>query len=187
MSLPISSSITGSLYGAAQPPYSKPPRRSSSGSPGACITPSSVTFSTTMILRIAVLLRGLQPARYRLVTLYTNQVRPDRHRREEISGGQTSAARPRDVGSDRAGAIRRSVLHGDLRPRTGQRPDFQFVVPGAGLLIGEQHRAEPAEDEPERDRDDARVVQWEEREVGVRYQRGLRAADHGGEEHQHHG
>ena len=44
-SLPVSSSA----YGTLQPPCLNPPRRSSSGRPGACMTPSRVTLLKTMI------------------------------------------------------------------------------------------------------------------------------------------
>src|SRR5258708_5035119 len=40
----------GSATGACHPPCGKPPSRSSSGPPGACATPSSVTNSVTMSL-----------------------------------------------------------------------------------------------------------------------------------------
>ena len=46
MTLPDSSSSSG----ACHPPCVKPPSRSSSGPPGACATPSSVTNSVTMSL-----------------------------------------------------------------------------------------------------------------------------------------
>src|SRR5947207_9727305 len=42
--------MTPSPYGAAQPPRVNPPRVSSSAPPGACITPSSVTWLVTTIL-----------------------------------------------------------------------------------------------------------------------------------------
>src|SRR3954453_20822240 len=48
---PIASSITSSPYGASHPPCANPPDRSSSGPPGACITPSSETNAAPMILR----------------------------------------------------------------------------------------------------------------------------------------
>ena len=38
--------------GVAQPPYSKPPRRSSSARPGACMTPSRLRFVKTITLLI---------------------------------------------------------------------------------------------------------------------------------------
>src|SRR5579859_2127403 len=49
---PITFPKNSSKYGAVQPPYVKPPLVSSSGPPGACMTPSSVIKVTTMILRI---------------------------------------------------------------------------------------------------------------------------------------
>ena len=61
--------MTASGYGPAQPPCSKPPRKSSSGRPGACITPSSDTFSTAIsFLTIPSALRGasLVPAAHSL-------------------------------------------------------------------------------------------------------------------------
>src|SRR5689334_15265822 len=45
-----------SKYWSCQPPRSNPPVRSSSGSPGACITPSRVRNSLTTIFGIAGLL-----------------------------------------------------------------------------------------------------------------------------------
>src|SRR5918996_349024 len=45
--------IISSVYGTAQPPWANPPRVSSSGRPGACMTPSSVTLSNTTILMSA--------------------------------------------------------------------------------------------------------------------------------------
>lgn len=39
---------SSSLNGACHPPWGEPPSRSSSGPPGACATPSSVTNSVTM-------------------------------------------------------------------------------------------------------------------------------------------
>ena len=52
--------MIGSKYGRAQPPCSKPPRVSSSGRPGACITPSSVKlrFATTLLKYTACLAPG---------------------------------------------------------------------------------------------------------------------------------
>ena len=44
--------VTGSLSGAAQPPCSKPPRSSSSGLPGACMTPSSERWLSTVMVRM---------------------------------------------------------------------------------------------------------------------------------------
>src|ERR1700687_1591109 len=71
--------ISGSAEGSAQPPCSKPPRRSSSGLPGACTTPSRVRFMNTTILLIRSLLgdeAGSIPASH---TLYTNGFGSDRH------------------------------------------------------------------------------------------------------------
>src|SRR5712692_10313770 len=55
--------ISGSAYGCPQPPCSKPPRRSSSGRPGAWMTPSRVRLMNTTILRIRASLtwRGIVP------------------------------------------------------------------------------------------------------------------------------
>ena len=47
MSCPRKRPRTSSLYGWNQPPWSNPPRWSSSGRPGACITPSRLRFSIT--------------------------------------------------------------------------------------------------------------------------------------------
>src|ERR1700694_3413433 len=51
------SPITASIRENAQPPCWNPPRTSSSGRPGACITPSSVTLLDTTTLPIACSLR----------------------------------------------------------------------------------------------------------------------------------
>src|SRR5690349_11736233 len=51
MPRPIASALTSSSYGIAQPPCSNSPRTSSSGRPGACVTPSSVTLLVTTTLR----------------------------------------------------------------------------------------------------------------------------------------
>src|ERR671919_2696908 len=73
---PISLNFTSSLYGMAHPPCRKPPRVSSSGAPGDCMTPSSVTLLTTTTLRIRAPWsdRRLDAG----LTLYTNGTRPDR-------------------------------------------------------------------------------------------------------------
>lgn len=54
---PITFSIAESSAIDAHPPYSKPPRRSSSGRAGPCMTPSSVRCSITTILLIHLLVR----------------------------------------------------------------------------------------------------------------------------------
>src|SRR5256886_5254706 len=46
-------SASWSISGACHPPCAKPSSRSSSGPPGACATPSSVTNSVTMSLPMA--------------------------------------------------------------------------------------------------------------------------------------
>ena len=46
----MTSPASSSSSGACHPPCVKPPSRSSSGAPGACATPSSVTNSVTMSL-----------------------------------------------------------------------------------------------------------------------------------------
>src|SRR5262249_28824968 len=56
----------------AQPPCRKPPRRSSSGRPGACMTPSRVRFMNTTTLLTGASLSSA-PAPCLLVTLYTNR------------------------------------------------------------------------------------------------------------------
>src|SRR5689334_21087132 len=62
---------TGSTaYGTAQPPWGKTPRWSSSGRPGACITPSRLTDSTALIF-------GICPPRG--LATYTKSPRPHRH------------------------------------------------------------------------------------------------------------
>src|SRR5512143_997814 len=45
-----------SEYGAVHPPYAKPPLVSSSGPPGACMTPSREICSSTIIFFMVVLL-----------------------------------------------------------------------------------------------------------------------------------
>src|SRR6266852_994580 len=62
--------MTESAYGIAQPPCSKPPRRSSSGRPGACITPSSVRLVNATILLISAPLDSTAGTRGRLQLLY---------------------------------------------------------------------------------------------------------------------
>src|SRR3954468_20086799 len=44
----MASPASASRRGTAQPPCSNPPRKSSSGRPGACMTPSRETFSTAI-------------------------------------------------------------------------------------------------------------------------------------------
>src|ERR671912_1599283 len=91
--LPISSPNTGSTsaYGATQPPNLKPPVGSSSGPPGACITPSSETIAPTttflMVLSCSV------PR--------TNGSRRSRHRLHQL----LSQRRPRLNGSRRTSDI----------------------------------------------------------------------------------
>src|SRR5208283_2642356 len=48
---------TGSECGLIHPPYAKPPLVSSSGPPGACMTPSRETNSSTLIFLMTELLR----------------------------------------------------------------------------------------------------------------------------------
>src|SRR5262245_12532246 len=86
---PATLARTGSASGVrtcmfAQPPWAKPPRGSSSGRPGACMTPSSVRFMNTTTLLTGSSLRSA-PVPCRLLTLYTNGFRPDRH--ETAPGG----------------------------------------------------------------------------------------------------
>src|SRR5512135_798363 len=47
-----------SEYGPAQPPYAKPPLVSSSGPPGACMTPSREICSSTMTFLMTEFLRN---------------------------------------------------------------------------------------------------------------------------------
>src|SRR5215204_2983094 len=44
-----------------------------------------------------------------------------------------------------------------LRPEPGLRPHVQLVVGALGTALGAEDRAQPAAEEAERDRDDARV------------------------------
>src|ERR1700741_1110935 len=74
MRSPMAFARTSSPYGTAQPPWAKPSRVSSSGRPGACMTPSSGRLLMPTILGIALLpWEGW-------FALYTNGVRADRHR-----------------------------------------------------------------------------------------------------------
>src|SRR5262249_10404999 len=50
---------TGSECGLVQPPYAKPPLVSSSGPPGACMTPSRETNSSTFTFLMTEFLRVL--------------------------------------------------------------------------------------------------------------------------------
>src|SRR5664279_5165007 len=50
---------TGSECGLIHPPYAKPPLVSSSGPPGACMTPSRETNSSTLIFLMTEFLRVL--------------------------------------------------------------------------------------------------------------------------------
>jgi hypothetical protein len=50
----IRAAITSSFPAAAQPPCSKRSRVSSSGRPGACITPSTVTWLITITLLVGL-------------------------------------------------------------------------------------------------------------------------------------
>src|SRR5438094_2369448 len=69
--------MTGSLPGIAQPPRSKPPRTSSSGRPGACITPSSVRWlvTTTLLIEVPFRRAGSDPASRPYTTLTLPSVR----------------------------------------------------------------------------------------------------------------
>src|SRR6202451_510155 len=51
--------ITGSECGLIHPPYAKPPPVSSSGPPGACMTPSREINSSTLIFLMTEFLRVL--------------------------------------------------------------------------------------------------------------------------------
>src|SRR5580658_1177984 len=51
--------LTASECGIIQPPYAKPPLVSSSGPPGACITPSRETNSSTLTFLMTEFLRVL--------------------------------------------------------------------------------------------------------------------------------
>src|SRR5579859_389368 len=55
----ISVPVTSSEYGPGQPPYAKPPLVSSSGPPGACMTPSRETNSSTITFLINEFLSSL--------------------------------------------------------------------------------------------------------------------------------
>src|SRR5215213_9395814 len=79
MPSPITCIFTWSLYAPDQPPCSNPPRRSSSLPPGACMTPSRVTFSSTISFRMIL----LRPYEY---ALHTNGVEADRQNGELVGG-----------------------------------------------------------------------------------------------------
>src|SRR5215469_9938937 len=51
--------VTSSAYGAVHPPYAKPPLVSSSGPPGACMTPSRETNSRTITFLMTSILQHL--------------------------------------------------------------------------------------------------------------------------------
>ncbi|MPM29630.1 hypothetical protein SDC9_76170 [bioreactor metagenome] len=79
----------------------------------------------------------------------------------------------------------RSVVDRTTGTRTGERADLH--LDGLVLVVFVRgDRAEPAEDEADRDRDQGRVVQREPGEVGVREHRVLGARDRRGEDDQHH-
>src|SRR5438105_5852062 len=66
--LPIAWPTASSKRGIDHPPYLKPPLESSSGPPGACITPSSVTNVRTisfLMLYVSLLVRNLCQSRLR--------------------------------------------------------------------------------------------------------------------------
>src|ERR1700722_5082091 len=53
----MAAELTGSECGLVPPPYAKPPLVSSSGPPGACMTPSRETNSSTLIFLMTEFLR----------------------------------------------------------------------------------------------------------------------------------
>src|SRR5580704_9027102 len=55
----MAAELTASECGLIHPPYSKPPLVSSSGPPGACMTPSRETNSSTLTFLMAEFLRVL--------------------------------------------------------------------------------------------------------------------------------
>src|SRR3954454_6652884 len=85
--------MTSSLLAAAQPPWSKPPRVSSPGEEGDCMTPSSVRWLTTTI-RMMLLPCGTGP--------YSTAVRTGLSSTMWISSRMT-ASRPKQPRSERKG------------------------------------------------------------------------------------
>src|SRR5262245_49321617 len=61
---PITSPMSSLKYGKLQPPCSKPPSRSSSGPPGACITPSR----DMNVAIVTVPMHALLPGRQRVIS-----------------------------------------------------------------------------------------------------------------------
>src|SRR6476469_9483078 len=68
-----------------------------------------------------------------------------------------------------------SVGDGLLRADAGERPHLEFGVDLRVAAIGRRQRADDAEDERQRNRDDAGVGEWEPGEVEAGQHRGLRA------------
>src|SRR5947209_14309672 len=82
MRAPTAFIITASVFGVAQPPYVNPSRVSSSERPGACMTPSSVTWLITTTLLI-----GSAPPIRRLLSAYgqvPSPVKTDRPREHHL-------------------------------------------------------------------------------------------------------
>lgn len=72
------------VVSTAQPPCANPLRRSSSGRPGACITPSRLRLLMTTTLLIGGSCRHA-PARFRRLTPYTNGRGANRHSRRSCA------------------------------------------------------------------------------------------------------
>src|SRR5712692_5592128 len=131
--------ISGSAYGCPQPPCSKPPRRSSSGRPGAWTTPSRVRLMNTTILRIRASLtwRGIVPP----PNLNTNGFGPNRHEAKRLAhrlhGGLGAIGHLRSHDQDWSLRVCRQVGRGRTQEQVVQRavavaPDNDEV--GAALV-----------------------------------------------------
>src|SRR5579884_407579 len=115
-----------SLYGTAQPPWANPSRVSSSGRPGPCITPSSVTQFITTTLPMP-LLRSLQ-----------------RHRQERLELGDRLRVVLKDdrLHPDRLRAVRicldvieqHGAFGGDVEPPAGDVVDLRIGLQAAFLV-----------------------------------------------------
>src|SRR2546421_1970127 len=107
---PAAAAMLASEYGTAQPPCWKPPRTSSSGRAGACITPSRVTLLVTTTLLIGSSLT-LPPAPRRLLTLYTSGLPVDRHEQFPASCDLRSQGTPGERFGVREAGFARRVAH----------------------------------------------------------------------------
>ena len=106
----------------AQPPWAKPPRSSSSGRPGACITPSSVRCSIAVILRTG---RSLRDGRYCRCRPANSSTRP----RPSAGQPQTRYSKP---AASHSSIVRAMVVEVVLE-RERRRPQDLGRVAAGGL------------------------------------------------------